>query len=114
MSCLALSLAGAVGAVARYVISGWIQTRHRSGFPLGTLTINLSGSVGLGLVVGVGDIESVVALAAIGFFGGFTTFSTWMIETLGLRLVPPRAFLNVVLTLVGGVLGAGAGLMLTG
>lgn len=112
MSLLALSLAGAVGAVCRYVMSGWIQARHQSGFPFGTLAVNLSGSFGLGLVAGLGDIESVWALAAFGFFGGFTTFSTWMIETIGLRLVSPRAALNLTLTLAGGVLGAGAGFML--
>jgi CrcB protein len=113
MSFLALSMAGAVGAVCRYVISGWIQARHQSDFPLGTLTVNLSGSFGLGSIAGLGAIESVWALAAIGFFGGFTTFSTWTIETLGLRLGSPRAALNLISSLAGGVLGAGAGFMLT-
>ena len=113
MSFLALSLSGAVGAVCRYAISGWIQARGESGFPLGTLTVNLSGSFGLGLVAGLGANESVWVLAAIGFFGGFTTFSTWMIETLGLRLASPRAALNLIWSLAGGVLGAGAGFMIT-
>lgn len=113
MSFVALSLAGALGAVCRYVFSGWIQARLHSDFPLGTLAVNVSGSLGLGVVVGLGAIESSWAIAAIGFFGGFTTFSTWMIETLGLGLVSPRAALNLTLSLAGGVLGAGAGFILT-
>lgn len=113
MSFFALSLAGAVGAVCRYFVSGWIQARQQSVFPHGTLAVNVSGSFGLGLVAGLGAVESFWALAAIGFFGGFTTFSTWMIETLGLRLASRRAALNLTLSLAGGVLAAGAGFMLT-
>jgi len=113
MSFVALSVAGAVGAVFRYVITGWIQSRHQSGYPVGTLVVNLTGSLGLGLVLGFDSFESVGALAAIGFLGGFTTFSTWMIEALGMGLASLRAALNLALSLLGGVLAALAGFMLT-
>lgn len=114
MSFMALSIAGAVGAVCRYSISGWIQARHLSGFPLGTLVVNIAGSFGLGFVLGFSDLESLPVVAAIGFFGGFTTFSTWMIESLGLGLTSLRAALNLALSLLGGVLAGVAGFMLTG
>jgi fluoride exporter len=113
MSFMTLSIAGAVGAVCRYAISGWIQTRHQSGFPLGTLVVNIAGSFGLGLALGFGALESLPVLAAIGFLGGFTTFSTWMIESLGLGLPSMRAALNLALSLLGGVLAVVAGFMLT-
>jgi CrcB protein len=113
MSFVALSVAGAFGAVFRYLITGWIQTRNQSGYPVGTLAVNLTGSLGLGLVLGFDSYESVWALGAIGFLGGFTTFSTWMIESLGMGLASLRAVLNLALTLLGGVLAALAGLMLT-
>lgn len=112
MSLLAASMAGAVGAVCRYAISGWIQARHQSDFPMGTLFVNLAGSFGLGLLVGQGP-DSAFALAAVGFMGGFTTFSTWMIETIRLGPRSPRAVLNLTLGLTGGVMLAAIGFTLT-
>jgi fluoride exporter len=113
MNLVVLSLAGSVGAVCRYLVSGSVQTRHRSDFPIGTLTVNLAGSFGLGLVVGYGALESTLTMALVGFLGGFTTFSTWMIETLGLRVSSPRALLNLTSSLAGGLFAAGVGFILT-
>jgi CrcB protein len=113
VSLLAASLAGAAGAVCRYVVSGWAQTRYRALFPVGTLVVNVVGSFGLGVVVGGGDLDSPVTLAVVGFFGGFTTFSTWMIETIRLGLKSPRAMLNLALNLAAGLLAAAAGFNLT-
>jgi fluoride exporter len=113
MNLIVLSLAGSVGAVCRYLVSGTVQSRYRSDFPIGTLLVNLTGSFGLGVVVGYSALESTLTLALVGFLGGFTTFSTWMIETLGLRVSSPRAILNLTLSLAGGLLSAGAGFILT-
>ena len=111
MTIVAVSIAGAAGAVCRYLISGWVQNAVRSDFPAGTLTVNLGGSFGLGLIVGTGPLDSTIILFAVGFLAGFTTFSTWMIETIRLGIPPlrRRAVLNLVLALIAGVLLAAAG-----
>ncbi|MGF1617971.1 MAG: fluoride efflux transporter FluC [Acidimicrobiia bacterium] len=113
MTLLAASIAGAAGAVCRYLISGWVHEGFQSDLPIGTLTVNLTGSLGLGLIVGAGPLDSVLTLTAIGFLGGFTTFSTWMIETIRLGPRSPRALLNLLLSLTGGVTAAIIGFTLT-
>lgn len=106
MTVVILSLAGAVGAVFRYVISGRAQQIASSPFPVGTTIVNLTGALVMGLLAGGAHLGSWWVLCAWGFLGGFTTFSTWMVETL--RLVgtaeEARAFLNL-----GGMLVAGLG-----
>lgn len=113
MTVFVVSLAGAVGAVCRYLISGWVQYVVRYDFPAGTLVINLSGSLGLGLMVGTGPLDSTLILCVVGFLGGFTTFSTWMIETIRLGLRSPLALLNLMVSLVGGLAAAAVGFTLT-
>ena len=85
---IAVGLAGAVGAVARYLVDGAVQDRTSGPFPFGTLAINVIGSVVLGLVVAlvargivVSDVDAVVG---VGFCGGFTTWSTATWETVRL------------------------------
>jgi CrcB protein len=104
-------IAGAVGAACRYLVSGVVQERSDSDFPLGTLVVNLAGSFLLGAVAGAGTLTSWTTLALVGFLGGFTTFSTWMIETvrLGIGSSTARAVANLMLTLVAGVALAAAG-----
>lgn len=111
MSLLTAGLAGAIGAAARYLVSGWVQDRSRLSLPVGTFAVNTLGAFGLGLVLGLGG--SGLALAAAAFFGGFTTFSTWMLETIRLGTWP-RAMLNLLASGSAGVLAVTAGYMLTG
>jgi CrcB protein len=113
MTLFVASMAGAIGAVARYLISGWIQDAQPSDFPVGTLMVNLIGSLGLGLLVGSPAIDSPLGLGAVGFLGGFTTFSTWMIETIRLGYRSPQALLNLFLSIFGGLAAALIGLSLT-
>jgi len=82
MILLIASATGALGAIMRYLVSGWVQEATGTDFPAGTATVNLVGSFLLGLVVGNGSVDSALTLTAVGFLGGFTTFSTWMIETI--------------------------------
>ena len=104
---------GAVGSVLRYVISDAIDRRSA---PWGTVLVNLLGSLALGVLVGWfarRSVDSVVRIAVgVGFLGGFTTFSSWAVETLALwdsgRLA--AALANVVVSLVAGLLAAGIGL----
>jgi len=84
---LAVALAGGAGAVARFVVDGFIA--RRSVLPLGTLLINVTGSFLLGLVVGMFDgaaAASVVGTVGTGLLGGYTTFSTASVESLSLAL----------------------------
>ncbi len=83
---LAVAVGGALGAMARYVLSEWAQLRWGLQFPWGTLIVNLLGCFALGLVYGL--LETVEISAAlrpavtVGFLGAFTTFSTFSYETL--------------------------------
>ncbi|GLY30168.1 fluoride efflux transporter CrcB [Kineosporia sp. NBRC 101731] len=85
---LMVALGAALGAPCRYLLDRWVQARHSSGLPLGTLLINLSGSSVLGLLMGLaagGAISSeVLAAAGTGWCGAFTTYSTFSFETVQL------------------------------
>jgi fluoride exporter len=115
MTVLVAAMAGSLGALARYVISGEVQSRTDSPFPLGTAFVNLLGAFLLGVFVGASD-GSLWWVAAAGLTGGLTTFSTWMVETIGLGLVPRpsiRALANVALLATLGVALAAVGYHLT-
>ncbi len=103
---------GAVGGVVRYGVTGVVQRRSAGDFPVGTLAVNLTGALAAGLVVGLvasrGFDDSVVAWLTTGFLGGYTTFSTWMVETNfaaaeGGSAAFRRAVANLAVPLVGGV-----------
>lgn len=81
---LLVALGGALGSVCRYLISRlW-----SGGFPWGTLTVNVLGSLFIGLLVGLagkGTLSPEMKLLLVtGFCGGFTTFSTFANESLGM------------------------------
>jgi fluoride exporter len=84
----AVALVAGVGAVCRYVVDHVIQHQHDSVFPVGTFTINVTGSFVLGLTTGLVTHHGLSTTAATviggGFCAGFTTFSTWMWETIAL------------------------------
>ncbi|MEX1037270.1 MAG: CrcB family protein [Acidimicrobiia bacterium] len=106
MTVLIGAVAGSLGAVARYLVSGAIQTRTRSAMPLGTAAVNLVGAFIVGLVIGVDTTPTGWLLAVSGFAAGFTTFSTWMVETARLGLFPrpsARAVVNLVVMTVLGI-----------
>ncbi len=84
---LAVALGGALGALGRYYLSTWVQSLG-TGFPWGTLTVNLLGCFLMGIVVGLlerGTFPAEVqALATVGILGSFTTFSAFSLEALRL------------------------------
>ena len=81
-----IAIFGAVGTLARYGLQGVVQIRTASTFPYGTLLINLSGCFLLGLI-GQFTLNRMVispdwrVAIAVGFFGGYTTFSSFGWET---------------------------------
>lgn len=82
---LAVGLAGAAGAVARYLLDGSVQDRTSGPFPFGTLTVNVVGSFVLGVMAGVAirhtGATRAEAVVGTGFCGGMTTWSTASWET---------------------------------
>lgn len=86
MRLFLIVLMGAVGTLARYGLQGLVQYRSGSDFPYGTLVVNLSGCLLLGFL-GQLTLNRVVispewrVAMTIGFFGGYTTFSTFGWET---------------------------------
>lgn len=87
---LLVGAGGFVGSVLRFLVSGWAQRIDpQGGFPYGTLAVNAIGCLLIGLLSGLADARGVLGpearlLLLIGVLGGFTTFSTFGYETLGL------------------------------
>jgi len=112
--------AGGLGAVARYLVDGWVQDRVETVLPLGTWVVNVTGSFLLGalagLVIAHGLSPDVKLVAGTGFLGGYTTFSTFAFETVGLAEDGARTFavVNVAASVAAGLLAATVGLLVTG
>jgi len=115
---LYVCLGAALGARARYLTDRTIQARHDSVFPWGTLAVNVTGSLILGVLFGSATQQQVpaalVAGLGIGFCGALTTYSTFGYETVrlaedGARLI---AALNVAASLIAGFGAAALGYVL--
>jgi CrcB protein len=114
----AFLVAAGAGAIARYLLDGWVQERARGAFPWGTLAVNVTGSLALGVLTGmvlyhgVGDTPRTVL--GTGGLGAYTTFSTFTYETV--RLAEGGALdlaaRNVAANAVVGLASAAAGLAL--
>jgi CrcB protein len=117
MTVLLVALAGGLGAATRFVVDGLIRGRWSRVFPLATVLINVSGSALLGLLSGAMAYHSlsptVYLVAAVGFCGGYTTFSTAMVETVRLAQQGDyrRAVANALGTLVLAVGAAALGVL---
>jgi CrcB protein len=125
MRVLWISLGGAAGTAARYLLSGWCLRVLGPAFPFGTLAVNVIGSFLLGAIMHVGLNTTLLSpdarlVLGTGVMGGFTTYSTFNYETLqymnegawgmaGLNLS-----VTVLSCLIAGVLGAAAARLVVG
>ena len=119
MTAVLVAVVGGLGAAARFVVDGWFRGRWAGRLPLATMVINVSGSLLIGLLAGamaVGTLPvTAYTVAATGFCGGYTTFSTAMVETVRLAQAGDRrrAVANTVGTLVLAVAAASLGYLIT-
>ena len=115
MTVLLVALGAAVGAPLRYLVDRLVQGSHDSVFPWGTLTVNLAGSLLLGVLAGGAAAHAVPgpvgALLGPGLCGALTTYSTFGYETVRLleRGTRRYAVLNAVASVAGGLGAAFAG-----
>ncbi|MFI6452700.1 fluoride efflux transporter CrcB [Streptosporangium amethystogenes] len=118
MNWLLVLLGGAVGAPLRYLTDRAVQARHDTVFPWGTFTVNVAGSLILGVLAGAALSGAVGAgmwsLLGAGFCGALTTYSTFSYETLRLAETGAVFFAvaNVVASIVAGLAAVFAGLTL--
>jgi len=84
-----IGIAGAVGALARYGLAGVVQSAFKMNFPWGTAVVNILGCFLFGLIWSICESRSAIrpearVIVLTGFLGAFTTFSTFVFETVGL------------------------------
>lgn len=117
---LSVAIGGAFGAVMRYLVTGWVHRAVPPGFPYGTLTVNVVGSLVVGFASGIfaaraGSRDHLMQLFLIvGVCGGFTTFSAFSAETYQLvqRGAVAPAVLNAALQVAGSLAAVFAGFWL--
>jgi len=120
MELILIGVGGFFGAIARYLVDGWVSGSTKVGaFPLGTFVINISGAFTLGLLFALALEKTAIdprirGPVMIGFLGAYTTFSTLMLESW--RLAEDGswglALLNIGLSSVVGMCAVFAGLTL--
>lgn len=116
LNALAVGCGGFIGAVSRYLFSIFINRYNTNGFPLSTLLINVLGSLLIGLLTQLliticPDNKRLQLFLTTGILGGFTTFSTFSLETINLyqngKIIYAfsNVFLSIAFCLVGVLLG---------
>ncbi|MEO5366397.1 MAG: fluoride efflux transporter CrcB [Magnetococcus sp. WYHC-3] len=115
----AVALGGALGAVARYLVTGWVGAWLGRSFPWGTLTVNVTGSLLMGMLFHLlverwGPAPLWRMLLMVGVLGAFTTFSSFALETLQLLEtgLTSSAALNILASVILCLLAVWAGVVL--
>jgi CrcB protein len=113
-----IAIGGAVGSIARFLLGAFVQQRAGTTFPIGTLIINITGSMLLGFLLRFALATPSItpatrALLTTGFCGGYTTFSTFSYETMALieENELRRATLYVVLSVTVALVGTYFGIL---
>jgi fluoride exporter len=111
-----VAVLGGLGALLRFLLDGLVASRAGRDVPFGTLAVNVSGALVLGLLAGVSLSGDALVLAGGATVGSFTTFSTWMLETQ--RLVEdgeaPSAAANTLISLAVGLGAVALGRLIGG
>jgi CrcB protein len=117
---LLVGTGGFIGSVSRFLASRFMQDHFPSAFPFGTFLVNIAGCLLIGLIYGFSERSSMLTpewkmFLAVGFCGGFTTFSTFANENLA--LLRDGAFFNFFLytglSVFLGIAAAFLGVLLT-
>lgn len=108
---IGVALLGGAGGVLRFLIDRAVSHRLPGLFPSGIFVVNISGALALGVLTGLAPGTTTTLLAGVAFVGAYTTFSTWMLQTLELRdgKRTGLAVANVVVSLALGLVAAAAG-----
>ncbi|KUH82970.1 fluoride efflux transporter CrcB [Mycobacterium sp. IS-1556] len=108
---LGVAVLGGVGAVLRFVVDRAVARRLTGVFPSGIFVVNISGALVLGLLAGLDLGPDIALLAGVGLVGAYTTFSTWMLQTLelGVERRGGLAVANILVSLALGLAAAAAG-----
>ena len=113
---LVIAVGGALGSVVRYMLSGLVYRSSQTLFPVGTLFVNLSGSFVIGLLWGISERYMLSPLVRtflfVGVLGGYTTFSTFALESYNLLNERELVMfgLNIALSVALGIVCIIAGL----
>ncbi len=119
LGVLLVAVGGAIGSVTRYLLGGWVAARYGASFPYGTFIINVTGSFIIGLFLAFAQDRAWLSpywrlFFAVGFLGGYTTFSTFEYESV--KLLQDGEMLLCALYMIGsvvtGAVGAIAGIAL--
>ena len=104
LTWIGVAALGGAGALLRFVVDLLISDAADLDLPIGTLAINVTGSLLLGLVSGLAFTGAALILAGTATLGSYTTFSTWMLESHRLREDGEfrEAFGNVAISLLVG------------
>ena len=113
---LGVLAAGGVGACLRFLVDAAVARRVAAAFPWGTMAVNLSGALILGLLSGLALPPGAALVAGTGAVGSYTTFSTWMLESQ--RMAEERqnrsAAVNVLASVLLGLAAAALGRWVVG
>jgi CrcB protein len=120
VSLILVALGGALGSVARYLVAGAVHRVAQPFFPYGTVVVNVTGCLAIGLIAGLVNERGVIGPGArlfllVGVLGGYTTFSTFGFETFELLRTSQygAAAANAGGQVVAGVTGVWLGTVLS-
>jgi CrcB protein len=110
LAVLLVAIGGGIGSVTRYLVGGWFAGRFGPAFPYGTLVINVTGSFIIGLFLAFAQERISFSpywrlFFAVGFLGGYTTFSSFEYESV--RLLQDGEMLLGSIYLIGSVVAGG-------
>ena len=110
LGVLLVALGGGIGSATRYLVGGWFASRFGPAFPYGTFAINVTGSFIIGVFLAFAQERISLSpywrlFFAVGFVGGYTTFSTFEYESV--RLLQDGEMLLGSVYLIGSVVAGG-------